>query len=170
MERKTSKNAGIMDTLTKNKLKMLEAQHTKDGIKKRPRLKVYYGFSKINKIQKREAIQVNFENEAGAGSDTSRSGKQLRKQMDIVTERWQTEQETADASMYTRVFTTYYIFLDDKKIGGSLKRALLVNSEADKNHVCEKDRKNIMERLECAYLAAHIGYKEPSKQLELDFK
>ena len=108
-----------MDTLTKNKLKMLEAQHTRDGIKKRPRLKVYYGFSKINKIQKREAIQVTFENEAGAGSDTSRSGKQLRKQMDIVTERGQTEQETADASMYTRVFTTYYIFLDDKKIGNS---------------------------------------------------
>lgn len=150
---------------------MLEAQHPKQEIKKKPRLKVYYGFSKINKIQKREAIQITFENEQGAGSDTSRSGRQLRKQMEIVTERWQTEQEASDASMYNRVFTTYYIFLDDKKIGGSLKRALTVNYEADRNHVSERERKDIMERLERTYLASHIGYREPvaNTQLELQF-
>lgn len=159
-----------MKQTTMQHLKMLEAQHPKREIKKIPRLKVYYGFSKINKIQKREAIQITFENEQGAGSDTSRSGKQLRKQMDIVTERWQTELEISDASMYTRVFTTYYIFLDDKKIGGSLKRALTANYEADKNHVGEKERKNIMERLEHAYITSHIGYKEPIEQLEIKFE
>ena len=31
--------------------------------------------------------------DTGAGSDTGRSGKQLRKQMSIVSERWQTEKE-----------------------------------------------------------------------------
>ncbi len=159
-----------MKQTTIQHLKMLEAQHPKREIKEFPRLKVYYGFSKINKIQKREAIQITFENEQGAGSDTSRSGRQLRKIMDIVTERWQTQQEASDASMHNRVFTTYYVFLDDKKIGGSLKRALLANSEADKNHVSEKDRANIKERLECAYLASHIGYREPTEELELKFK
>lgn len=159
-----------MKQTTIQKLKILEAQHPKRDAKKHPRLKVFYGFSKINKIQKHEAIQITFENEQGAGSDTSRSGKQLRKQMDIVTERWQTEQESSDASMYNRVFTTYYIFLDDKKIGGSLKRALLINSEADKNHVSKSDRKEIMERLERAYMASHTGYKEPTRQLEILFE
>ena len=159
-----------MKQTTIQHLKMLEAQHPKREIKEFPRLKVYYGFSKINKIQKREAIQITFENEQGAGSDTSRSGRQLRKLMDIVTERWQTQQEASDASMHNRVFTTYYVFLDDKQIGGSLKRALLANSEADKNHVSEKDRANIKERLECAYLASHIGYREPAEELELKFK
>lgn len=148
---------------------MLEAQHPKREIKEFPRLKVYYGFSKINKIQKREAIQITFENEQGAGSDTSRSGRQLRKLMDIVTERWQTQQEASDASMHNRVFTTYYVFLDDKKIGGSLKRALLANSEADKNHVSEKERKIIMEKLERAFLSSHADYKEPVRQMELQF-
>lgn len=150
-------------------LKMLEAQHPKENRKTTPRLKVFYGFSKINKIQKREAIQITFENEQGAGSDTSRSGKQLRKQMDIITERWQTEKETSDATMYNRVFTTYYIFLDDKKIAGSLKRALMINSEADKNHVSEKERKIIMEKLERAFLSSHADYKEPVRQMELQF-
>ena len=130
-------------------------------------LKVYYGFSKINKIQKREAIQIVFENEKGAGNNTSRSGKTLRKLMDIVTERFQTEQEAIDASKNTRVFTSYYIFLDDKKIGGSLKRALQVNSDADKNNVSEKMRMSIMEKLERAFKATHIGYREPGVQLEL---
>lgn len=139
----------------------------KQTTKKMEHLKVYYGFSKINKIQKREAIQIVFENEKGAGNDTSRSGKTLRKLMDIVTERFQTEQEATDASKNTRVFTSYYIFLDDKKIGGSLKRALQVNSDADKNNVSEKMRMSIMEKLERAFKAAHIGYREPTEQLEL---
>lgn len=158
-----------MKQTTIQHLKMLEAQHPKREIKEFPRLKVYYGFSKINKIQKREAIQITFENEQGAGSDTSRSGRQLRKLMDIVTERWQTQQEASDASMHNRVFTTYYVFLDDKKIGGSLKRALLANSEADKNHVSEKERKIIMEKLERAFLSSHADYKEPVRQMELQF-
>ena len=83
--------------MTMQQLKILEAQHPKQEKQKMSRLKVYYGFSKINKIQKREAIQVTFENEQGAGSEGTRSGKTLRKLMNIVTERYQTEQEASDA-------------------------------------------------------------------------
>lgn len=157
-----------MNEMTMQHLKMLEAQHPKQEKGKMSRLKVYYGFSKINKIQKREAIQVSFENEQGAGSEGTRSGKTLRKLMNIVTERYQTEQEASDATSHNRMFTSYFIFLDDKKINGSLKKALQVNSEADKNHVCEKERKEIADRLQTAFLASHIGYQEPRQCQELE--
>lgn len=53
-----------MKESTYKKLKMLETarrpHHTDDK-----RLKVYYGWSKINKVQKREAIAVAFENQEG---------------------------------------------------------------------------------------------------------
>ena len=158
-----------MKAMTMQHLKMLEAQHPRQEKRKMSRLKIYYGFSKINKIQKREAIQVSFENEQGAGSEGTRSGKTLRKLMNIVTERYQTEQEASDATSHNRMFTSYFIFLDDKKIAGSLKRALLINSEADKNHVSEKERKIIMEKLERAFLSSHADYKEPVRQMELQF-
>jgi hypothetical protein len=157
----------MMNAVTMNKLKMLEAQHQKREIKS-PRLKVYYGFSKINKIQKREAIAVAFENEQGAGWECSRSGKTLRKIMNIVTERYQTPGEAADAIHANRTFTSYLIFLDDKKVGGSIKKALYYNSEADKNNVSEKVRKEINAKLERFFLSAHRDYKEPPCiQLEL---
>ena len=38
---------------------MLEAQHPKQEIKKKPRLKVYYGFSKINKIHRQAAPKAD---------------------------------------------------------------------------------------------------------------
>ena len=159
-----------MNEMTMQHLKMLEAQHPKQEKQKMSRLKVYYGFSKINKIQKREAIQVTFENEQGAGNEGTRSGKTLRKLMNIVTERYQTEQEASDAPSHNRMFTSYFIFLDDKKINGSLKKALQVNSEADKNHVSEKERKEIVDKLKTSFIASHIGYKEPtSTQLEIPF-
>ena len=69
---------GLMEKRTYDKLKKLEAEHQRH-LQAKKRLKVYYGWSKINKIQKREAIAVAFENEEGAGWENSRSGKSLRK-------------------------------------------------------------------------------------------
>ncbi len=158
-----------MNNKTKRQLYELEKKYSGHLSKSPLRLKVYYGFSKINKIQKREAIQVTFENEQGAGSEGSRSGKTLRKIMNIVTERYQTEQEAADAVHCNKMFTSYYVFLDDKKIRGSLKKALQANSIADENNISEAERKRIKERLETAYMATHIGYQEPVKQLTLNF-
>ena len=65
---------------------------------------------------------------------------------------------------------TYYVFLDDKAVKGSLSRALQINSESDKNHVTNSERKIISETLERSFMASHIGYKEPTRQLELQFK
>ena len=63
-------------------LKVLDAKHKKTPQTVK-RLKVFYGWSKINKIQKREAIAVAFENEELAGDENRRSGKSLRKTMTV---------------------------------------------------------------------------------------
>lgn len=157
-----------MNDLIYNNLKRLETANIRpQNLQKR--LKVYYGWSKINKIQKKEAISIAFENEEFAGSESRRSGKTLRKTMEIYYERDQTDKEMLDASLYNRVFAVYYIFLDDKQIGGSLKKALLINAEKDKNHVSIEERKKIAEALRSAFLHSHPTYKDPGAQLELDF-
>ena len=138
-----------MDEITRNQLKMLDARHGKSKAgNPRVRLKVFYGWSKINKIQKREAIAVAFENEELAGDECRRSGKSLRKTMEICCERYQTEAEMKDAS---------------------LNRALQVNSESDRNNVGTEERMRISEKLRTAFIAAHRDYREPELQLEIPF-
>ena len=161
----------LMNELTKEKLKMLDVKHGRQKMKaSHGRLKVFYGWDKINKIQKREAIAIAFENSEGAGWEDSRSGKSLRKTMTICYERYQTDEEMKDADFHNRVFTVYNVFLDDKHIGGSLKKALADNSEKDKNHVSVSERKIIAQKLEAAFIASHPGYKEPTLELELAFE
>lgn len=159
-----------MNTITLKTLERLDAtygQRSHTSTKKR--LKVFYGWSKINKIQKREAIAIAFENSEGAGWENSRSGNSIRKTMTICYERFQTDEEMKDAEFHNRVFTVYNVFLDDKRIGGSLKKALEDNSEKDKNHVSVSERKRISQSLEAAYIASHPGYQEPTRELELSF-
>lgn len=161
-----------MNEITRQKLKRLEVQHNVAARKATSRgtLRVYYGWSKINKIQKREAIAIVFENEELAGDEIRRSGKSLRKQMEIVTSRVQTAGEASDAEYHNRVFTVYYIFLDDKKIGGSLERALHENMMADRKHVGKEELLRIANELRQTYKYKHPEYIERSNvQLCLDF-
>ena len=159
-----------MNTITLKTLEHLDTTYgQRSHTSKKKRLKVFYGWSKINKIQKREAIAIAFENSEGAGWENSRSGKSIRKTMTICYERYQTDEEMKDADFHNRVFTVYNVFLDDKRIGGSLKKALADNSEKDKNHVGENERKRISRSLEAAFIAAHPGYQEPTRELELPF-
>lgn len=157
-----------MEKTTYDKLKMLEATHQQHR-QARKHLKVYYGWSKINKIQKREAIAVIYENEFCAGSETRRSHKTLKKLLDVVYERSQTEKETEDARFSNRVFTCYYIFLDDKHVQESVEEALRQNALADQNNVSGKERQRILEALRNRYLATHPEYREPTRQLSLNF-
>ena len=110
-----------MNTITLKTLERLDATYgQRSHTPTKKRLKVFYGWSKINKIQKREAIAIAFENSEGAGWENSRSGKSIRKTMTICYERYQTDEEMKDAEFHNRVFTVYNVFLDDKRIGGSL--------------------------------------------------
>ena len=157
-----------MNDLTRQHLNMLDARHEKHPQTKK-RLKVFYGWSKINKIQKREAIAVAFENEELAGDESRRSGKSIRKTMTVCYERYQTEAEMRDAPFHNRVFTVYNVFLNDKRIGGSLKKALADNASKDSNHVTSEEQKKISRALETAFMAAHPTYREPTQQLTIPF-
>lgn len=158
-----------MEAVTIEKLRMLEAKHgTKPAPKKR-RLKVFYGWARLGKVRKRESISIIFENEEGAGCETQRSHKTLKKMQDTVFERFQTDEEAQDASFCRQVFTEYCVFMDEKSVNGSLEKALQINSERDKNHVSKQVRKEIADKLRTSFLASHQGYVEPVRQLEFDF-
>lgn len=90
---------------------------------------------------------------------------------DTVFERFQTKEETKDGKSQNRIFTEYTLFLDEKPINGSLERCLLVNSEADKNHVSKVMRERIAEALRKAFMQSNREYREhDGQQLELNFK
>ena len=159
-----------MNTITLKTLERLDATYgQRSHTPTKKRLKVFYGWSKINKIQKREAIAIAFENSEGAGWENSRSGKSIRKTMTICYERYQTDEEMKDAEFHNRVFTVYNVFLDDKRIGGSLRKALADNAEKDRKHVSPEELKKISQSLETAFIATHTGYKDPSLELDIPF-
>lgn len=135
---------------------------------KESNLRVFYGWAKLGKVRKKEAISVIFENQPNAGWH-HRTATTLQKMQNTVIARFQTEDEAKDAAHSNRVFTEYSIFLEDKKIGGSLEEALRVNSESDRNNVSQQKRKEIAAELRRAYLQAHPHYKEPTRQLVLNF-
>ena len=129
--------------------------------------RVFYGWAKINKIRKKEAISVIFENDGGF----EKNDKKVKLYQNTVYTRLQTEDELKDAEQSNRTFTEYSIYLDDKQIKGSLKRALEVNFLADKNNVSEDIREEIRSLLEKDFLLNHRGYKEPNIfQTSIDFE
>lgn len=153
-----------MKSILQNRLSVLDAKYKRKPINKH--LRVFYGWCRVNKIRKKEAISVIFEN------DTQREEKTMRfinKMMDVVYVRDQTEDEKMGADGAVRMFTEYSIFLNEKKFQGSLEFALKCNYEADKNNVPEKERETIRRKLREHYLSIHPGYKEPTVQLELEF-
>lgn len=133
------------------------------------KLKVYYGWSRIGNVRKKRALSVMFENDA-QGCRSDRGQRCLRTIQDTVIERYQTDEEMADGKRQNRIFTEYSLFLDEKPINGSLKKCLLINSEADKNNVSKAMSEKIAEALRRAFMLANPGYKEPSSQLELKFE
>ena len=127
-------------------------------------LRVFYGWSKINKVRKREAISVIFENDS---QPKERMERFIGRMQDTCYVREQTDGELADAQYINRMYTEYSVFLDDKRIKGSLQEALLVNNTADSRNVSAVVRKEIEKALRIAYLQAHPGYEEPVRQLSL---
>lgn len=134
------------------------------------KLKVYYGWSRIGNVRKKRALSVMFENDA-QGCRSDRGQRCLRTMQDTVFERYQTIDEEQDGQQQNRIFTEYSLFFDEKPINGSLERCLLVNSDADKNHVSKAMRDKIAEALRKAFMQENRRYKEPDgQQLELNFE
>lgn len=133
------------------------------------KLKVYYGWSRIGNVRKKRALSVMFENDA-QGCRSDRGQRCLRTIQDTVFERCQTNEEEKEGKKQNRIFTEYSLFFDEKPINGSLEKCLLINSEADRNHVSKAMSDKIAEALRRAFMLANPGYKEPSSQLELKFE
>ncbi len=149
------------------KLFELERKHKKGATPTNKHLRVFYGWAKLGKVRKKEAISVIFENERQREERTMRA---ISKYQHTVFVREQTAQEMQGAEGVIRVFTEYSIFLSDRHIKGSLAKALKENSDADKNNVTLKVRKEIEEALRSHYLHIHKDYHEPVLQLTLDFE
>ena len=135
-------------------------------------LPVYYGWAKINKIAKREAITVIFLND-NVGQRVGKDGYDgVSRFIEVCHMRYQTKAEMTDAKFANRVYSVYSIFMDDKHIKGSLEAALRTNFNADKNNVSENERRKIMEKLKVKYMNKHKNYQEPTKtpvQLTFNF-
>lgn len=144
-------------------LRLLDAAHQEER-RKPKRLRVFYGWVKVNKVRKKEGISVIFENDEG----NERSMKTLRKFQDTVYTRSQTEEEMLGTKDAIRMFSEYEILLSDKNVQGSLRMALDINSKADAKQVSEEERLRICAALENAFMARHKNYREPQGvQLEL---
>lgn len=133
------------------------------------KLKVYYGWARIGGVRKKRALSIMFENEK-QGCRSELGQRCLRTIQDTVIERYQTAEEEKAGKHENRIFTEYSLFLDEKPINGSLEKCLLINSEADKNHVSKTMREKISEALQKAFMLSNPGYKEPCRQLSLNFE
>ncbi|AZA90942.1 Uncharacterised protein [Chryseobacterium nakagawai] len=116
---------------------------------KKKNLRVFYGVSKINKILKKRALTVMFENDTcGLPEDNERKASRW---MFIVYTRYQTLEEKEDAIYRHKMFTTYQSFIDEKPWKGNWNAVLHNNYLADQNHVNEKERLIIKEKLGKAF-------------------
>ena len=121
-------------------------------VNKKKNLRVFYGWSKINKVRKNEAISIIYENRPQRAEKVDAF---LNRMQETVYVRIQTDDEMLDGLQQNRMFTEFSIRMDSKEIKGNLTKALAVNSEADKNNVSEKERDLIREKLRTAYMTNH---------------
>ena len=115
-------------------------------------LKVYYGWTKTNKVRKAEAISVIYENRPQC---EQKHEAFLKRMQHTVYVRNQTEKEMQDGEMQNRMYTEYSIRLDDKTIKGDVEKALQVNFDDDKNNVSEAEREEIRTALRNHYKLYH---------------
>lgn len=127
-------------------------------------LRVFYGWAKVNNVRKREAISVIFENYR---QNEEKTLKAVSRYQETVYIRKQTDKEELDAEHSNRMFTEYSVFMDDKRIKGSLEMALQINRNADRNNVSKKVLDEISAKLRDAFMITHRGYREPVRQLSL---
>jgi hypothetical protein len=116
-------------------------------------LKVYYGISKLNKVQKKPEISILYEN---GNNNPDKNLKMVKRWMSIVHVRNQTVEEMKDAQNKDRMFTKYGYFIDEKPWFGNLDKALQQNFDIESNHVSKLEREEIRNKLRLAF---YTNYK-----------
>lgn len=108
-------------------------------------LNVYYGFSKLTKkIVRKPELAVYFEN---ANHNSQKNLSFIERRMHIVHTRKQSMKEMEDADMANRTFVKYGYFIDEKPFNGNIEQVLEYNFLADQNHVSNKERSVLREKL-----------------------
>ena len=128
-----------------------------------PRLRVFYGWTRINKTRKKEALSVIFEN---GRQNEDRTQLFIKRMQNTVYVREQTEDEKKDAPFSNRMFTEYNLPVGEKPFYGDVEALLRENYLADENHVPKAERERIREALRKAYQTDHPGARL-IKQLSL---
>lgn len=116
------------------------------------RLRVFYGWSRLNSVRKRKAISVIFEN---ARQSETRSLNFISRMQDTVYIRYQTESEALDGFYCNRMFTEYSVFMDSKSVNGSLDAALKENMIADSRNLTQPELDAISDKLRHSYRTAY---------------
>lgn len=116
-------------------------------------LNVYYGWSVLNKIRRKRATSVIFENEQSFTDRTNNSIKRLQKTCYV---RRQTLAEVEDGKNSNRILTEYSFFLDQKPFFGNLELLLDTNYQADINNVPESVLLEIKEALRKSFKSAYL--------------
>lgn len=130
-------------------------------------LKVYYGISKLNKVQKKPEIAILYEN---GNNNQEKNLRMVERWIKVVHTRAQTQEEMKDAEGKARMFTKYGYFVDEKPWYGNLEKALRQNFDIECNHVSKREREEIREKLRNAFFSFYN--RKPFKgqlELELDF-
>lgn len=115
-------------------------------------LRVFYGWTRTNKIRKVESISVIYENRK---QNEEKVQSFLKKMQDTVYIRYQTTGEAQDGVLQNRMYTEYSIRMDNKSVNGDLGKALQVNFQADCNNVPETEREIIRQKLRNHYKLYH---------------
>lgn len=119
-------------------------------------LRVFYGWTRINKIRKKEALSVIFEN---GRQNEERTKLFIERMQNTVYTREQTAGEKEDAFLSNRMFTEYALPIDGKPFYGDVEALLQANYYADENNVSKAERERIREALLNAYKISHKGTK-----------
>lgn len=128
-------------------------------------MKVYYGYSYLTeKAVKKRELCVYFEN---TFYNPIKLEDWVKRRMNIVYTRYQTDEEKKDCVLYTRSFAKYSYFIDEKPFYSDIEKVLETNFQADKNHVSFQEREHIKHLLREAYYH-HFNIQKPKvSQLNL---
>lgn len=131
---------------------------------------VYYGIDKLNKIMTKPKLSVVFVNEADSSGDWTKRDKKVHQRMHVVHHRYQTKAESECAGSINRIFTVYGWYIFEKPIKGDIEFLLEQNFLADENHVSEKERTDIRNKLRKKIYELYPETRKGGTQLNLIFE
>ena len=131
------------------------------------KLKVYYGFTKLNKVMTKRELAIYFEN---ANNNPEKNLRYVSRCMDIVYTRDQSQDEEDDKPLPAfKMFHKFGYLIDSKAWTGDIDAILHNNFEADKNNITLEERVIIKDKLKEYYKTHYNKNKNEKIQLKINF-